>query len=271
MNAIGYNAAALGNHEFNYGLEVLEAALAGAQFPALCCNVLRPDGALYFQALDDPSALRARRGRRRARPQGRRRRLRHAADRALGPEPSGGTGDDDRRRRGGARCMSRRAGRRARTSSSRSAIPACRRSGRRGWTRTRGWRSPKPAAIDAIFLGHQHQKLPGADFEGLAGVDAAKGRVGGVPAAMPGFWGSHIGLIDLDARARERALVRRGRRGLAAAGRGRDRRRSRDAGGGRGRPSRDARLCARARRRDRRAAHLLFRHDRRRSQRPHRP
>src|SRR5947209_5127464 len=29
MNAIGYDAAAIGNHEFNYGLDVLDAALRG--------------------------------------------------------------------------------------------------------------------------------------------------------------------------------------------------------------------------------------------------
>src|ERR1700761_1450214 len=34
MNVLGYSACALGNHEFNYGLEFLENALAGANFPA---------------------------------------------------------------------------------------------------------------------------------------------------------------------------------------------------------------------------------------------
>src|SRR5947209_19570780 len=29
MNAVGYDAATIGNHEFNYGLDVLEAALRG--------------------------------------------------------------------------------------------------------------------------------------------------------------------------------------------------------------------------------------------------
>jgi 2',3'-cyclic-nucleotide 2'-phosphodiesterase/3'-nucleotidase len=48
MNAMGYAACTVGNHEFNYGLDFLEIALAGANFPALSCNVLRPDGSLYF-------------------------------------------------------------------------------------------------------------------------------------------------------------------------------------------------------------------------------
>jgi 2',3'-cyclic-nucleotide 2'-phosphodiesterase/3'-nucleotidase len=48
-----------------------------------------------------------------------------------------------------------------------------------------------------MFLGHQHLLLPGADFAGVAGVDVIKGALHGVPAFMPGFWGSHLGLIDL--------------------------------------------------------------------------
>jgi len=39
MNALDYDAAALGNHEFNYGLEFLEAALADAEFPFLAANI----------------------------------------------------------------------------------------------------------------------------------------------------------------------------------------------------------------------------------------
>lgn len=41
MNAAGYTAAAVGNHEFNYGLPYLEAVLADARFPFLAANVLR--------------------------------------------------------------------------------------------------------------------------------------------------------------------------------------------------------------------------------------
>ena len=52
--------------------------------------------------------------------------------------------------------------------------------------------------IDAVFTGHQHLVFPGKkDFQELAGVDAAKGTLHGKPAVMGGFWGSHMGLIDL--------------------------------------------------------------------------
>ncbi len=44
MNAIGYDAAAIGNHEFNFGLEFLSDAIAQAQFAFLAANAYRPDG-----------------------------------------------------------------------------------------------------------------------------------------------------------------------------------------------------------------------------------
>ena len=39
MNAMKYDAAAVGNHEFNYGLSTLRAALRQSQFPFLAANV----------------------------------------------------------------------------------------------------------------------------------------------------------------------------------------------------------------------------------------
>ena len=54
------------------------------------------------------------------------------------------------------------------------------------------------SGIDAVFTGHQHLVFPGKkDFQGLAGVDTEKGTLQGKPAVMGGFWGSHMGLIDL--------------------------------------------------------------------------
>jgi 2',3'-cyclic-nucleotide 2'-phosphodiesterase/3'-nucleotidase len=40
MNAIGYDAMAVGNHEFNYGLEVLRRAESDAEFPLLGANIV---------------------------------------------------------------------------------------------------------------------------------------------------------------------------------------------------------------------------------------
>ena len=40
MNAIGYDAAALGNHEFNYGLDTLRAFERQCDFPLLGANAV---------------------------------------------------------------------------------------------------------------------------------------------------------------------------------------------------------------------------------------
>ena len=41
MNLVGYDAAAIGNHEFNYGIDHLENAAAGARFPFISANIFR--------------------------------------------------------------------------------------------------------------------------------------------------------------------------------------------------------------------------------------
>ena len=51
--------------------------------------------------------------------------------------------------------------------------------------------------IDAIVTGHSHLDFPGPKFKDVAGVDVEKGLIGGKPGVMGGFWGSHLGLIDL--------------------------------------------------------------------------
>ena len=38
MNAMGYDAATIGNHEFDYGLENMATLFRGAQFPIVCAN-----------------------------------------------------------------------------------------------------------------------------------------------------------------------------------------------------------------------------------------
>jgi 2',3'-cyclic-nucleotide 2'-phosphodiesterase (5'-nucleotidase family) len=49
MNAMAYDAAAIGNHEFNYGLGTLSVATGRAQFPFLATNVYQPNGSRAFQ------------------------------------------------------------------------------------------------------------------------------------------------------------------------------------------------------------------------------
>ncbi|WP_411348809.1 bifunctional 2',3'-cyclic-nucleotide 2'-phosphodiesterase/3'-nucleotidase [Paenibacillus sp. WLX2291] len=52
--------------------------------------------------------------------------------------------------------------------------------------------------IDAIMFGHAHKVFPSSDFAGKTGVDLEKGTINGVPSVEPGFWGDHLGIIDLE-------------------------------------------------------------------------
>ncbi|USK39829.1 bifunctional 2',3'-cyclic-nucleotide 2'-phosphodiesterase/3'-nucleotidase [Cytobacillus firmus] len=54
----------------------------------------------------------------------------------------------------------------------------------------------KVEGIDAVISGHNHKNFPG-DFTDLPGVDTEKGTVNGVPFIMPGSWGNQLGVMDL--------------------------------------------------------------------------
>ena len=50
MNQMHYDAAAVGNHEFNYGLPTLMRAVSQAHFPFLAANAYTPDGKQPFRS-----------------------------------------------------------------------------------------------------------------------------------------------------------------------------------------------------------------------------
>jgi 2',3'-cyclic-nucleotide 2'-phosphodiesterase/3'-nucleotidase len=56
--------------------------------------------------------------------------------------------------------------------------------------------------IDAVLTGHQHKKFPALpnttpDYKDGNGFDNTKGTINGIPVTMPGSWGDHLGVIDL--------------------------------------------------------------------------
>ncbi|WP_028762018.1 bifunctional 2',3'-cyclic-nucleotide 2'-phosphodiesterase/3'-nucleotidase [Shewanella colwelliana] len=51
--------------------------------------------------------------------------------------------------------------------------------------------------IDAITFGHSHSVFPSATFDGLANADLEKGTINGVAAVMPGRWGDNLGVVDI--------------------------------------------------------------------------
>jgi 2',3'-cyclic-nucleotide 2'-phosphodiesterase/3'-nucleotidase len=196
MNELGYAVGTLGNHEFNYGLDVLEAALRGAAFPFVNCNILTPDGSPYFK----PWVILDRSMRDQ---DGAARNLRLGVIGFVTPQI---VQWDQSHLVGRATTVGI-------VEAARVHVPELRRQGadivialcHSGISRRAAAPGDENAAlalsavegVDAILLGHQHLVLPGSDFRGIAGVDADKGALNGVPAFMPGFWGSHLGIIDL--------------------------------------------------------------------------
>ena len=55
----------------------------------------------------------------------------------------------------------------------------------------------KIADVDAVITGHAHEVFPGKVDASLTNVDTEKGTMNGVPIVMPGKYGSHLGVIDL--------------------------------------------------------------------------
>ncbi|GLB60668.1 metallophosphoesterase [Cytobacillus sp. NCCP-133] len=56
----------------------------------------------------------------------------------------------------------------------------------------------KVKGIDAILFGHSHSIFPVRDeLQTLPGIDLKAGTINGTAAVQPGYWGNHLGLIDL--------------------------------------------------------------------------
>ncbi len=196
MNALGYDAATLGNHEFNYGLPFLTRALARAAFPVVSANVLTRDGRPYVPptALLDRTLTDA---------QGRPFPLRIGVigfappqitlwDRAVLGDSiqtrdivDTAAVETPRLRAAGA-----------------DIVIALAHTGIGPATRSPEMENaavPLAAVpgIDAIVTGHTHQVFPGPAFAATDAIDPTTGTIHGTPAVMPGFHASHVGLIDL--------------------------------------------------------------------------
>ncbi len=198
MNTLPYDASTLGNHEFNYGLDYLATALSKARFPFVSCNLERVDGTTLLQPwtvlersfTDEAGAPQA---------------LRIGV---IGFVPPQIMQWDKGNVEGKVRTLDI-------VDAARKHVPALRarrvdlvvalcHSGiaggeRRGGEENAALHLAAVDGIDVILTGHQHLVFPGPkDFAGIAGVDNVKGTLHGKPAVMAGFWGSHLGVIDLD-------------------------------------------------------------------------
>ena len=204
MNLLGYECSTLGNHEFNYGLSFLDKVLAGANFPFVCANLIRGtelaanprDDKLYLK----PYVI-------------------------LDKKIKDGSGAEQPIKIGvigfvppqimtwDAKNLEGNVKTRDIVEAARAWVPEIKEKGadivialsHSGIDVKQGDMMENASffvagvdGIDAVFTGHQHLVFPGKkDFQELQGVDTSNGTLAGKPAVMGGFWGSHMGLIDL--------------------------------------------------------------------------
>lgn len=202
MNAVGFDAATIGNHEFNYGLEFLMKSTAGAQFPVVLANVSKSLGAnpREDETLYKPYVILERQ-------------LTDGAGNShpirigvIGFTPPQVMNWDRKHLEGNVQA-------RDIVETARAWVPqiveegadiviALSHSGIGSANHEDGMENASvPLAgvdgIDAVMTGHSHLVFPSPTYADFAAVDAGAGTIHGKPAVMGGFWGSHMGLIDL--------------------------------------------------------------------------
>lgn len=204
MNLLDYDVGNIGNHEFNYGLDFLMKSLRGANFPYVNANVYLDDGDKdpsndqpYFQPylIKDKQFVDS---------DGNTQTVKIGYIGFVPPQIM--TWDKDNLTgKVVAKDIMETAERYVPEMKAQGAdvIIAIPHSGMQNSPYMKGeenatYHLAKVDGIDAILFGHSHRVFPGdKSLNGLAGVDNEKGTVFGKFATMPGFWGSHLGVIDL--------------------------------------------------------------------------
>lgn len=202
MNTVGFDASTLGNHEFNYGLDFLMKSLAGADFPVVSANVVKEKGA---SPRDDTTLIKPY----------------VILDRML----TDGAGETHPIRIGligfvppqimnwDRRHLEGKVQTRDIIETAKAYVPQMREEGAEiiialshsgigaadATDLMENASVPLAAVdgIDAIMTGHSHLVFPSGTYADYPAVDADAGTIHGKPATMGGFWGSHMGLIDL--------------------------------------------------------------------------
>ncbi|WP_300580755.1 bifunctional 2',3'-cyclic-nucleotide 2'-phosphodiesterase/3'-nucleotidase [Marivita sp.] len=202
MNTLGFDGSTLGNHEFNYGLDFLMKALAGADFPVVSANVVKTAGTTPREdtTLVPPYVI-------------------------LDREITDGGGNTHPIRIGligfvppqimtwDRRHLEGNVTARDILESARAYVPQIREQGadivialsHSGIGAAEAEDMMENASIplagvdgiDVILTGHSHLVFPSSTYDTLPGLDTAKGTIMGKPGVMAGFWGSHMGLVDL--------------------------------------------------------------------------
>lgn len=203
LNALGVDAANIGNHEFNFGLPFLRQVIAGADFPYVSANVHVDNGqpsedqphaftpyVILDRSFQDESG----------KPQA----LKVGVIGFVPPQIMVW----DRSHLQGKLTV------RDIVATARRLVPELKAKGadivvaipHSGFERGTATlpmaentvaRLAEVPGIDAILFGHSHGEFPGPFFADYPKVDLVRGLINGVPAVMPGRWGDHLGVIDL--------------------------------------------------------------------------
>ncbi len=202
MNMLGYDAASLGNHEFNFGIDYLRSAIEGADFPVVSANVSGRTGAGSVQGLSfaRPYTLLTRRLR------GPDQSLHNLTIGIIGFAPPQITKWD-------AHVLNDAITTSDILAAAKVHVPRLRAAGADlvialahtgvgagqhvPFTENAGLALAAVPGIDALVLGHTHDVFPGPAFAMGRGIDPVAGTLHGKPAVMPGHYGSHLGVIDL--------------------------------------------------------------------------
>ncbi|MCG8707358.1 bifunctional 2',3'-cyclic-nucleotide 2'-phosphodiesterase/3'-nucleotidase [Brenneria sp. 4F2] len=197
LNTLDYSAGNIGNHEFNYGLDYLHKALAGAKFPYVNANVLdaKTGKPLFTPYLIENKTVVDREGKSHT--------LRIGYVGFVPPQIlvwdktnlSGKVKVEDI------------------TESAKKWVPEIRKQGAdlvvaiphsglsaepyKAMAENSVYYLSQIPGIDAIMFGHAHAVFPSQDFAAIKGADIAQGTLNGIPAVMPGQWGDHLGVVDL--------------------------------------------------------------------------
>lgn len=200
MNLMGYDAATVGNHEFNYGLSFLEKSLKGADFPYVNANVYIDNGGQGTKNYFTPYRI---------------------LDKTITDEK----GDNHTLRVGviglvtpqimqwDEANLKDKVVTKDIVETAKKLIPQMKTEGadiivvlaHTGYEDVPQTPMMENAVkylsqvdgINAILFGHAHKSFPGPDFKGMSGVDLDKGTINGVPAVEASSWGKDLGIIDL--------------------------------------------------------------------------
>ena len=203
MNLLDYTVGNIGNHEFNYGLDFLTQSIAGANFPYISANVFHDDGdddsgndVPYFDQylIVDRTLI--------------------AADGSTHDIKIGFIGFvPPQIMQWDLSNLQGRVVVHDIIDTAAALVPKMKAEGadivvaiphsgistvsRNGMEEQATYYLSFVPDIDAIMFGHSHRVFPSDNYDGIEGVDLINGRINGVAATMPGFWGSHLGYVDL--------------------------------------------------------------------------